>query len=120
MRFRPRFSLATLFLVVTAICVWLAWNVRLIHERTVIAEMILSRHGTIGGKGDLQPGIDYRGLKTVNEIPTLWKLFGIKPIGNVWIPTDEFTPEIERRLLATFPELTDWHEGRFLRLGVYH
>jgi hypothetical protein len=107
MNLRPRFSLATLFLAVTAICVWLAWNVRLIHERKAVIEMILSRHGVANGEGDELLGVVYRGMlaEHLDRIPTLWKLFGVKPIGDVFLPNDEFTPEERRHIRDAFPEL---------------
>src|SRR5215475_2439427 len=104
MRLRPRFSLASLFVAVTAICVWLAWNAGLIHERKAIIEMILSRHGVIDGKGNMLPDVTYHGAhqRNVDGLPTIWKLFGVKPIGEVWLPKDGFSFEEVRCIYDAF------------------
>ena len=42
-----RFSLRTMFVVVTVFGVWLGWNLQIVRERNAVKAMVLSRGGSI-------------------------------------------------------------------------
>jgi hypothetical protein len=114
--FRFRFSLATLFLTITAICLWLSWERSIISEREQVVKLIVSRRGAIDGgfgagfTGGLEAGVGYRPVwgNQTDRIPKLWTLFGVKPVFTIWIPNGEFTSEELQRIKKAFPELDDW------------
>ena len=115
-RFRFRFSLATLFLTVTVICLWFSSERSILSEREQVVKLIVSRHGMIdsgfeaGVTGGLEAGVSYRPVwgNQTDRIPKLWTLFGVKPIGTMWIPNGEFTSKELQRIKKAFPELHDW------------
>ena len=89
------------------------------HDRNAVTEMVLSRNGVIDGKGKMLPRVFYKGAKSSGAIPPSFKLFGVKPIGNIWLPEGEFTSEEDRRIHDAFPELPAKLNASSY-LSVYH
>ncbi len=88
-----RFSLRTLFVVVTVFAVWLGWNARQVRQR----ERMLQSYGVLF----------YGNAPSVNsqkKLPFLWSVLGAKYIGTIQLPPDEFTNDDLRRFQVAFPE----------------
>ena len=49
---RPRFSLRTLLVVVTAVCVWLGWQASIVYQRKAMKAEIEARGGRCYGAGE--------------------------------------------------------------------
>jgi hypothetical protein len=113
-----RFSLLSLFLFVTLICIWLGWGVSRLKERKAMIELVGSRHGcqiVIGSVvvGSQIDGADYyvghgdHPFGIPERIPILLRWMGATPIEQIGVPVGEFTAEERDRIRAAFPELGD-------------
>src|SRR5438876_9938841 len=91
-----RFSLRTLFVVVTAFGVWLGWERHRVAEREAVAQLVLARHGVIDnsneGKADFLVA-NYQLLvgDKPNRIPRFWLYMGVKPIERLMVPLGAFS-----------------------------
>src|SRR5262245_58654935 len=72
-----RFSLRTLFIVVTAICLWLGWQVHLVRERND-----LQKHLS-GLTQKPHEGVSWTFERNSNSVPILWQWMGAN---TDWIP----------------------------------
>jgi len=105
-----RFSLSSLLLFVTAICIWLAWQAHRVHERTAMIEQVLARHGMVDNAApSIINGADYHvGMGQHPErIPKILLLMGAKPIHRIFVQIGEFSADERRKIKAVFPELDD-------------
>ena len=100
MRFKPRFGLRTLFVLVTACAALLAvvcWNLRWMHERRLIVEDPRATWVT-----SYEPWSNVQYFEN-RDIPLFLKLFGEKRVLNIRL--DESAPaELCARLKSAFPE----------------
>ena len=92
---RFRFSLRTLFVVVTVVAValgWLAWQARIVRERTRTLESIRSARGFL-----------YTDTRERN-VSSVRKHFGDHTFRLIVIPDDTFSNVDVTKIKATFPE----------------
>jgi hypothetical protein len=96
-----RFSLRTLFVVTTVLCLWIGWNVRQVHHRAAIARLIESRGGTLSENSLTGcPG---------GKLPVIWKVLGAKRIWSIELPAGKFSAEEVLQIRTAFFEgLTSW------------
>ena len=92
--FRFAFSLRTLFVVVTVLCLWLGWNVQQVQERGRMATRM--RGGVVN-----IPAEPYVGSY---DPPLVWRLTGAKEISNVYISPTDFNEREYNRIRRLFPE----------------
>jgi hypothetical protein len=94
-----RYSLRTLFVVVTVAAVfgWLGWNLKKVRERENVFASLRSRGVMFGTVASDSPQ---------KELPLVWRLFGVKGIGLVEVPAGAFTEDDLYRLTTLFPEAT--------------
>ena len=108
-----RFSLSSLLLFVTLICIWLGWGVSQLRERKAMIELVRSRHGEIiiGGvviSSQIDGRDYYEGHGAHPErIPILLRWMGATPIEIISVPVGKFTIDERIRIRAAFPELDD-------------
>jgi len=100
----PRFSLRTLFAVLTVFCCWLGWNLQQIRERERILKVVLSYGGSTATIPDV-----YR----TGRLPFSWRLLGARRFDFVRVPTKLYVNtspsdlcgfEGFRRIETAFPE----------------
>lgn len=85
----PRFSLRTMFVVVTLLCVWLGWQLKIVHERSAILAEI--------DRAD--PAVDeYETLESLEKelgriqrldyvrIPRIRQWLGDRSVLRIWLP----------------------------------
>ena len=103
-----RWSLRTMFVVVTVFCVWLGWNAKIVHQRAAMREQIVA----LGERGRFNPvaDMDLRAIpraSAMHAIPMIWSVLGARPVSTIGVRFDDRTwkamlPEIHR----LFPEAT--------------
>ena len=103
-----RFSLRTLFVVVTIFACWLAWQVNTVHNRRLTLRRIEKEGGkatVYDSSGDDVEDLFREGPRT--SIPFARRLIGDKSIGSIQMPHG--TRESELKLIqSTFPEAHVW------------
>ncbi len=107
----PRFqySLRTLLLVVTAICLCLGWQVHRVRQRNEVLHWI-EQHGyrtkVSEVNGSIELALDKSDWTVVirdSDLAWYWRMFGDHFVEQAWYP-DDATPEEVDRVKATFPE----------------
>ena len=108
----PRFSLRTLFVVVTVFCVWLGWNLPIVRQREQVLVSLRSEHRILveGEYANVvnvmdAPWVFKKGLLSPSSsLPVSWRLLGVKPIAmTIYVPFGELNSE-GQRIRALFPE----------------
>jgi len=93
-----QFTIRMMFLVITAIAIWLGWELQSIRKRKSLIQEIVGAGGLVGATYDLDPEGGYHGT-----IP-LWRYW----LGDVEVifvaVADEATTEEFRRVGSAFPE----------------
>ncbi len=83
-----RFSLRTLFVVVTVFAVWLGWNLHIVRQREHVLDSLEPDH-RIFAEGEYanlaivedKPHVAKRGLLSPSgSLPVSWRLLGARPI----------------------------------------
>lgn len=102
-----RFTLRTMFMLVTGLCVWLGWQVRIVSHRKSVRSEFESRSVAF------KTGDDWRSQRVYWRLPDsklelvtvsrIRQLLGDEPIPMIFAPLSLETSEV-RRLEATFPE----------------
>jgi len=77
--------------VVTFVCLWLAWQVRIVRERQRLWQLINERGGYTRGQ-DAEP------------VSTIRAMLGDKPCQIIALPEERFTTEQTAEIKAAFPE----------------
>jgi hypothetical protein len=91
-----RYSLRTLFVVVTVFGIWLGWNLHEVNERSRMAGWIAAEGGSVN------KGPPPRPWKTM---PWSWFVLGADPVSTiVFGGSDRYTRDDLRRAEALFPE----------------
>ena len=95
-----RFSLRTMFLLLTVLSVWLGWNLNRVRQR----ERLLSLAGVYKFDG----GPLSRGLKnaraTAPRVPVVWSWLGAKHVGLLYLDRYRITDPDFEHYRAMFPE----------------
>jgi hypothetical protein len=93
-----QFSLRTLFVVATVICVWLGWNVSTVQSRKRALARIQSSEGRfIVNTG---PDLEQQG----NPLPYVRQLLGDKPIAVIAFRRGRILNDECHRIASLFPE----------------
>jgi len=102
-----RFSLRTLFAVVTVFAVfgWFGWNLHQVREREGLLASLSSRGAMFGRNTSGTPP---------KPLPLVWTLLGAKPIGVIQVPDSAFTEDDLHRIATLFPEATIHRDRRML------
>jgi hypothetical protein len=91
-----QFGLRTMFVVVTAICLWLGWSVHWAHERSRMVALIHTRpqsdRGNIGFYVELKP------------LPLSLRLLRVERQWFMPLQSGCFTREEVQRIIGLFPE----------------
>jgi hypothetical protein len=102
----PRFSLRTMFVVLTVFCCWLGWNVYRVREHNRIAVLLLHANGTHGtnivaawSAGDEEFKLDAR-----SRLPYLWRMLGALPVDSINLVSLQFTESDAKYYEQLFPE----------------
>jgi hypothetical protein len=107
----PRFTLRTLFVVVTAFGIWLGWNFNILRQR----EKMLDRVNATRNDGSpvgimmeaefesrLPPA--YRGMPSTRRLPWALKLLGAEPTAIITVSEDDFSEAEIKQIGRLFPE----------------
>jgi hypothetical protein len=102
---RFRFSLLTLFVVVTVLCCWLGWQVSIVHERKALLAMLRADHANISMAGEVRipSTIDPIVEGDENQLPTVRRWLGDEPVTQIMVG-GPLSDELERRSKVAFPE----------------
>jgi hypothetical protein len=84
-----------LFLLLTASCLWLGWNVHPVRERETMRQYVLLQGGTI------ETGPPVKPWKTM---PVMWSILGVEPVSAMFLPRDTFPEEDRVRIDRYFSE----------------
>ena len=102
----PRFTLRTLFVVVTMFGVWLGWNVKQVRERERFLTEIPIRGGTFD---DTIPVCSPLGTMPTppDPVPLVWSWLGARSIStnSVSLPSDRFSPDEIIQIRRLLPEV---------------
>ena len=93
---RLRFSLRTLFVVVTVVCVWLGWQVPIVRDRHGLLRWVRDFEGPVLTAGPE----DDESL----ELPFFRRLIGDRAVTFIGFPSDVVSMEEIRRIERAFPE----------------
>ena len=91
-----RWSLRTLFVAITVLCVTLGWNM---HQYRQLQQRVKTLE-VIGLRGAQQPG----GTGSGQRMPLLWRMLGTRPVEVIELPLNEFSESERQRIQALFPE----------------
>jgi hypothetical protein len=94
-RSRLRYSLRSLILVVTALCVWLGWNAYQVRKREALRMEIGWRGAVVRSGG---------GQETLARVPVVWRCMGAQPVRAIELPGDIFTEKDLQAVRPWFPE----------------
>jgi hypothetical protein len=113
------FSLRTLFVAVTVVCVLIPWGIknwRRVREREDLFRAFCARGAALGPV--FAPGEPIIYKVTGKPIPWSWRLFGAEdPGADIWLPPDKFTADERDHLQALFPEaFVVWWDEKNQRL----
>ena len=109
-----QFSLGTMLLLMTLLCVWLAWQVRIVRERQALMAFLKEQGGTTMTLKDWRDPSAYGGYAPSGSAPSVvappqisvpfWRQWmGDEPIVEVVYPPDSAESDIESAR-AAFPE----------------
>ena len=92
----PRFGLRTLFTLFTIIALWLGWNAYQINQRKELLRFLSTQNVYITYGTPPYPW---------KQLPTTWRLFGVKPIQEIRFQHTNWVDENGRRQIkSAFPE----------------
>ena len=94
---RLRFSLRTLFVVVTVVCVWLGWQINVVRERNRAREWIVELGGHIVCAKVFR-------MEKVSHFPEFRRCFGDEPVVWIGLARSSTTWEQRNRVARLFPE----------------
>ncbi|MGD9722210.1 MAG: hypothetical protein AB7O59_11795 [Pirellulales bacterium] len=108
-RWRIAFSLRLLFVVVTLLGCWLGWHLHVKSERQRMAAWVAARGGSVRTEAQTVATLSAFGTPVhpsayARPLPIAWRLFGIAPVRNVYLPFGKFTADDAERLRPLFPE----------------
>ena len=98
-----RFSLATVFVVLTAFTCWLGWNLYRVKERQRVRQEIGWRGARLYTPGFLAQG-DRHKPTGQHALPAIWSLLGAEPLGSIELPAQEFGEDERLHIQSLFPE----------------
>ena len=91
-----RFSLRTMFVLVTVFAIWLGWNVRQVRQRAEVVSQVEANGGWVLRTS---PGL----MATSGNLPFSWWLVGARPVYTVSLDRD-YEPAKQARIEQLFPE----------------
>ena len=81
---RFAFSLRTLLVVVTVLCCWLGWNIRVVHERRAVRAAFVSEDWEVGF-GDSEASVSWiRRLLGDEPVGSIYRLHGLPPTNDLF------------------------------------
>jgi hypothetical protein len=95
---RFRYSLRTLFVLLTLFAVlvgWLTWNLRQVNEREKLLRAVAARGAMFGSVNSSRPP---------RPLPIVWSLLGATAIGLIEVPDGICSEREFRQLTTLFPE----------------
>ncbi len=97
-----QFGLGTMLLLVTLLCVWLAWQMHVVRERELVRASV-TRHGAVVTA--LKDRIEWKGFGTSPQISVpFWRQWvGDEPIAGIAFSPDADEADVERAQ-RVFPE----------------
>jgi hypothetical protein len=102
MRFRPRFSLQTLFILVAIASIpmgWIAWQVRVVAERRDIKAMLKERNLGVNGLPTFVPP------DQEPSVPWYRKRLGDSTTAGVYLNSNAFSPSEIQNIKDVYPEI---------------
>ena len=111
-----RFSLRTMFVVVTVVACWLGWNLHQVRQR----EKFLSLPRIITFEGSMpSSGLGKSSFALTPGVPFAWKVFGAKHVHCMVLDKNTFDEAEFQRARALFPE-TDIRYVRVTEITYRH
>ena len=98
-----RFSLRTLFVVVTVLCLWLGWNVHQVQQRKEWLEYIQANGAAIWSEEPPRRTTRSKNYPA-DHLPLIRRLLGAHPIGTIQLSHGRFTEDDLARVTGLFPE----------------
>ena len=92
-----RFSLRTLFIIVSILALWLGWNVHQLRKREMVEQFIVQNINPAA----LEAGSPVRPWKS---LPVMWQLLGAKPIRHIHVQGAHISNDDRADIMASFPE----------------
>ncbi len=104
----PRFSLRTLFVVVTAFACWLGWNLHQVREHNRIAVQLLKANGisritSLAAAWDDADGEVWK-IAARNRLPFAWRFLGALPVDSIQLDGNAFSDDDCQDYSRLFPE----------------
>jgi hypothetical protein len=101
----PRFSLRTIFVVLTLVATWLGWNLQIVRERQRIRTWVEEQDGEFADEGPF-------GEKS--EPTLIRRLLGDKVAHTIWVELGTLSPGELDELQRAFPEaeLVNWPRSK--------
>ena len=96
-RRRLGFSLRLFFIAITAVCLWLGWNVYQVQRRKAVEKYV----NDLTNNSALSYGQPRRPWKT---LPVIWRFLGVRPVESIDLDGAYVTDEDRDHIQAAFPE----------------
>ncbi len=93
-----RFSLRTMFVIVTILCIWFGWNLNKVRQRST-ALTYLKQDGA-----DVRLPADGWPMKPWHTVPLSLRLLGAEPVTRIVLPKGRYTYGDVTRVTELFPE----------------
>jgi hypothetical protein len=115
-----RFSLGTMFVVVTLFGCWLGWNLHLVREREKLLNMFAADDKMIVFTRSRFPfALPPPGIEAKPSMPLAWRILGAEPIFQISCPLEERMTDKFGRVESLFPEaLIFWLPTRTLEFRL--
>jgi hypothetical protein len=105
MRRWTRFSVRTLLLAVTLLCVWLGWQAYIVRERKELRTLIQNRGGWIDQSVNDDPFLDDTGIVPLPpDLPMVRQWLGDENVHRIILIGDAVTVGERARIERAFPE----------------
>ena len=92
-----RFSLRTLFVLMSLLCIWLGWNVYQVRQRETVLQYL--RQQQVFMEANNYPEHPWR-----RSLPFIWSWLGAKPVGRILLPHWQYSDDDCRTIQRLFPE----------------
>ncbi len=102
-----RFSLRTMFVLVTLLGVWLGWQMKIVRDRQAVWKSIKTRGGRVSTQASIILPLPAQPEPSIPELSHIRQLLGDKNVVEISLSDDHSDDEMSK-VQAAFPEARVW------------